>query len=368
MDPRWPLRIAAHEDELLSSYLIRAAHRHSLSPGAFTALWWPGRPVWNRDLDRGEDGAWLADVAAHAGLTLDRVQAMTLEAPRRRFGRGSGDTPLILSAGIYHRTRIRHAVQLCPRCLCDGEPYLRRAWRYSFVLACPTCGTPLLDACPHCREPAVPHRSFRWCLDACHACGLALGQRAPQFEPVPPVVHDLQTRLLAALASGTGTTVGPWGGDDAFSGVRSLITVARHPDVLPALRAAIGLDAATLATGRFERMRAPDRVVILDTVAHWIADWPSRFFTAAGEAGLTQRTFRKVARPGDLARQVMRLPEGFARDRTFVPVLQDRAIKRLRRRNRDRYRHLRAARLLSATGPKQRHRETRSRQPTEHDP
>lgn len=350
MAPRWPLRIGAHEDELLSSYLSRAAHRHNLSPGAFTALWWPERPVWNRDLDRGEDTAWLADVAGHAGLTLDRVQAMTLETPRRHFGRGSGDTPLILSAGIYHRTRVRHAVQFCPRCLTDGEPYLRRTWRYSFVLACPTCATPLLDACPHCQEPVVPHRSFRWSLDACHACGFSLGQRNPTDEPVPPAVHDLQTRLLALLASGTGTTVGPWGGDDAFAGVRALITVARHPDVLPALRSALGLDVATVATGRFEQMRAADRVVILETIAHWIADWPHRFFVAAGHAGLTQRTFRKVAQPGNLRHQVLRLPDGFARDRTFVPVLQDRAIKRLRRRDRVGYRRVRAARLLEATG------------------
>ena len=130
-----------------------------------------------------------------------------------------------------------------------------------------------------------------------------------------------------------------------FAGVRGLITVARHPDVLPPLRVALELDAGS----RFERMRIDGRAVILETVAHWIADWPRTFFIAAGSAGLTQRTFRRVAQPGDLARQVLRLPEGVARDRTFVPVLQDRAIKRLRRRNRAGYRRLRAARLLDAT-------------------
>lgn len=349
MVPRWPLHVGAHDDELLSSYLTRAAHRHRLSPGAFTALWWPDRPVWNRDLDRGEDDAWLAEVATHAGLTPERVRAMTLDAPRRRFGRGSGDTPLILSAGIYHHTRHRHAVQFCTRCLSHGEPYMRRAWRYSFVLACPTCATPLFDACPHCGEAIVPHRSFRWRVDACHACGLDLGRADPRGGPVPAAAHALQIRLLAALANDPDTTVGPWSGGDMFAGVRGLVTVARHPDVLPPLRSALGLDAATIAAGRFERMRAADRAVILETVAHWLQDWPHRFFTAAGQAGLTQRTFRKVAQPGDLARQTLRLPQGFARDRTFVPVLQDRTLKRLRRKNRSGYRRLRAARLLNVT-------------------
>ena len=172
---RWPLPIAPSDDEILSSYLASAAFQHRLPPTVFAAVWWPGRSVWNRDLDRGEDTAWLTDVAAHAGLTPDQVRAMTLEVPRRRFGRGSGDTPWILSAGIYHRKRVRHAVQICPRCLVGGEPYVRQAWRYSFVLACPTCATPFRDACRHCGAAVVPHRSYRWCLDAYHACGLALG-------------------------------------------------------------------------------------------------------------------------------------------------------------------------------------------------
>lgn len=141
-------------------------------------------------------------------------------------------------------------------------------------------------------------------FDRCQVGGI--GQDNSQSEPVPPAEHDLQTRLFAMLVSGTSTMVGSWDGNDAFAGVRSLITVARHPDVLPALRAVLGLGQATIATGRFERMRTADRVVILETVAHWIEDWPHRLLVAAGTAAPTQRTFRKVAQPGDLACQMMR--------------------------------------------------------------
>ena len=181
---------------------------------------------------------------------------MTLKAPRRRFGRESGDAPLILSAGIYHRKRVRHAVQICPRCLSSGKPYMRLAWRYSFVLACPTCMKPLRDACHHCGTTIVLHRSYRWSVDAFHACGLDLAQRDPHPAAVPPAVQNLQTRLLAVLANNPGTTVRPWQEDAAFQGVGSLVTVARHPNVLPALRSALGLDAAAISAGRFERMRA----------------------------------------------------------------------------------------------------------------
>lgn len=66
---RWPLPLAPYDDEILSSFLARAAFRHRLTPSVFAAQWWPDRAVWNRDLDRGEDVAWLADVAVNAGLS-----------------------------------------------------------------------------------------------------------------------------------------------------------------------------------------------------------------------------------------------------------------------------------------------------------
>ncbi|MCJ2030428.1 hypothetical protein MKK50_13610 [Methylobacterium sp. J-043] len=186
-------------------------------------------------------------------------------------------------------------------------------------------------------------------MDACHACRLDHAQRDPHLAAVPLAVQCLQTRQLAVLANNLGTTVGPWQGDAAFRGVRSLVTVARHPDVLPALRSALGFNAAATSASRFERMRAGDRAIILETIGHWLSDWSTRFIGAAGRAGLTQRSFCKVGQPGSFATQILRLPEGFARDRTFVPLLQDRALKRLRRQNRAGYRRVRAARFLEAT-------------------
>lgn len=114
---RWPLRITPYPDEILSSFLVRAAFVHGQMPYGFCSFWWPGRPVWNRDLDRGEDGAWLHDLGSIARLQPVQVRTLTLDEPRRRFRARSGDTPLILSAGIYHRTRTTHANQVCPRCV-----------------------------------------------------------------------------------------------------------------------------------------------------------------------------------------------------------------------------------------------------------
>ena len=54
----------------------------------------------------------------------------------------------------------------------------------------------------------------------------------------------------------------------------------------------VGVRSLITAAGRFERMRIGDRRVILETVCHWLRDWPERFFVAAGSAGLTQKSFQ----------------------------------------------------------------------------
>lgn len=84
-----------------------------------------------------------------------------------------------------------------------------------------------------------------------------------------------------------------------FAGARGLITVARHRNVLPLLRRALGLDVAAIPVTWFERMRAGDPGIIRETVGHWLSDWPNRFFAVAGSAGLpSHRLARRPCGPG----------------------------------------------------------------------
>ena len=110
--------------------------------------------MWQRDFDR-DPGAlsrpalgagaptWTEDIAKHLGVSLDVVKEATLAGWRNRLAgprRLGGDTPLVLSAGVHHRERTRHALMFCPDCLATGVPHFRKERRLAFVVACPLQG------------------------------------------------------------------------------------------------------------------------------------------------------------------------------------------------------------------------------------
>ncbi|WP_367275050.1 TniQ family protein [uncultured Bosea sp.] len=129
-DLHWTFKLRPKPDELLSSWLCRVAHAHGMTPHAFLALHWPGMEIWTRDIDRSADDGWLREVASRSGLPFDAVTALTLKplmpilagGRRRDFSRG--DAPLVLSAGVFHRSRVRHALQFCPFCVAEEDPHV----------------------------------------------------------------------------------------------------------------------------------------------------------------------------------------------------------------------------------------------------
>ena len=365
----WAHRLAPLPGELLTSCLARNAHAHGSSPYRFLALFWPGDPVWNRDFDR-DPGAltrggrrqadWITEIAAKLSVPTEAVEAATLRGLREVLAGGQtgtpGDTSLLLSAGVYHRTRLRHALQFCPDCLREGVPHYRRAWRLGFVVGCEAHGGhPLRDACPHCDAPVVPHRSLSLRLTDCHACDrlLTTARRMEDGnQQLPRGVLSLQHALLSHTEGGTGLPVGPWADRAAFDGVRALVAVSALRIVQAALRDALGLSAPMIGEGRmrFEQARIEARVACLETVGAWLADWPRAFRAGAHGAGLTQRSFARQHLQEELAAEVARLPEGFRRNRTWVPVLEEPVLRRLRRRDPTAYRALRARRILAEAG------------------
>jgi len=54
---------------------------------------------------------------------------------------------------------------VCPQCLVD-TPYVRQAWDWAFVTACPTHQCILYDSCPACSRPLLKHRETV-CLCLC---------------------------------------------------------------------------------------------------------------------------------------------------------------------------------------------------------
>ena len=369
----WRFRLAPFEGELLSSCLVRNAHAHGAEPQLFVGLFWPGAPVWRRDIDRdpealgGPAGApdWIDAIGGRLGVDPAALRRATLRGWREALAGGRpprrGDTGLLLSAGVHHRLRRRHGLQYCPECLAEGTPHYRRAWRLGFAVACEAHGgRALRDACPACDAPVVPHRTRPGRSADCHACGCALAaaSRAGVGEPpVPGPVVELQRRLVAGLSGAVADEgqLGRWGaGEETFGVLRTLLAVSAAPAVQRALRHRFGLAPAAAPPAsppwHFERARWPARVARLEVVAAWLRDGPEAFHATAVAVGLTRRSFSRLRVPGVLAPGVAALPPGFARRRAPDPPLLDARMRRLRRRCPGAYRTERASRILAALG------------------
>ncbi len=366
----WAFRLAPLPGELLSSCLARNAHAHGLSPYRFLALFKRGDPAWDRDFDRdpaalGRAGPaaagtdWLSDLAILMGLPRADLARATLTAERAVLGGprlpARGDTPLLLSVGVHHRTRTRHALQFCPDCLGEGVPHFRKEWRLAFVVACPGHGRALADACGACGATVVPHRSPTGRLVGCHACGreIGYGESASGGPVVSAGTMAFQVALLATLRDGAGGVVGPWVGREVFDVVRCLIAASAPAPVHARLRTALalgGVPACDNGRQRFEQCRLAVRTPWLKLIAAWMADWPGPFRIAADAAGLTRRSFARLHVPPSLAGEVARLPAGLRRDRTWEPILEEPVLRRLRRTDPAAYRAVRADRILAHCG------------------
>lgn len=362
---RWTRRIPPLPGELLTSCLARNAYAHGTTPYRFFSLFWPGDPVWNRDFDRhpcalshgGEvsGSGWLTEIADMMQVSVNSIETASLQGLREVLAgdrlRATGDTPFLLSAGVYHRTRRCHALQFCPECLAEGIPHYRRIWRLGFVMSCDIHGSRrLLDACPHCCAPVVPHRSMGFGMTDCHSCGRLLTAGRGQVRPMrfSDKSLTLQRALLALTKDEPGPSIGPWQDRAAFDGVRALIAVSSSQKVRAALRETLALHAMPLCEGRmrFEQARVDARIALLDTAAAWLSDWPHSFQIGARGAKLTQRSFARQCLPAALAAEVATLPDGIRRDRTWVSILDEPALRRMRRRNPAAYRMRRAKLIL----------------------
>lgn len=161
-------------DELVTSWIVRLAYQSGLTPYEFVSLVLDSYSIWCRDTDLYLGEKQLQQLAAVTGIEANSLVAHGFETfgltPDRAI------TPGILSYGIYHRKRRRHGLQYCPFCLLEGlVPFHRREWRFALQFGCDEHGVRLLDGCPHCDAPLMPHRNFDASMINCSEChgGLA---------------------------------------------------------------------------------------------------------------------------------------------------------------------------------------------------
>lgn len=141
----------------------------------FAQIYWPKKPIWNRDIDKSVDEEFLYDVAARTATPKEQAFQTTLKAYEGIVFEKlniQGNSKWVRPLGIYHRTRTLRGLRWCPECLeTDPEPYFRRAWRMSFTSTCSKHGLVLADRCHFCGQPCMIHkREFL----SCHYCNTNL--------------------------------------------------------------------------------------------------------------------------------------------------------------------------------------------------
>lgn len=340
------------EDELLTSYLVRTAHLHGLNAYRFFSYHLPKIAIWNRDFDRTASTTSLAELATIYDLPDGAAMAMTLTPYVRNIcdeSRWDGrSTQLWINAvGVYHCIRRRHGLQFCPKCL-EEQPFFKRLWRLSFVVACQKHKQILLDGCINCGAPVVPHRANISPL-SCHHCGTWL-YKAPVIRDEPR--YDEATNAQKAILDAATTGRIFWNSLEVssgqfFLGLRSLVLLARkrcryRPTEVPELQ--------RLPPYRLELMRTYDRFGLMAMLGRHLKPDPESVTAFLDGLGVTQGQFISLGPiPDWLSVSVSALPRGKCRRLSQPHTLEQQLAKERRERSLG-WRSRHAQLLLQLTG------------------
>lgn len=355
----WTFQIKPRHNELLTGYLCRVARAHGATPYGFCELQLGDKAFWARDFDRGVINRHDTVLIAKSGICAERLVDMTLRSWIRRLTPTTyrcteqpSVIPWVNAAGVFHRTRRQYALQFCPECL-DNTQTTYKTWRLSFVVICPVHQTLMMDACPACDAPFVPHRAPGR-INLCHACQSNLVRRVNsknQSTEKDALALRLQDALTSKLEAGRDGSQAE-NNKDELIGMREVISLlfnrrnaTRSAEVLATLGNAEGLVGP-----RFELARHGRRYQVMAASAMLLDQWPESFRSAAKKLRLSQQGFSRdvSTRPAWLDQEIQKLPARGSKIK--LPSLRPRQAKvdRLETERPSNWRATRAAILLRA--------------------
>lgn len=355
----WAFQLRPHTDELLSGYLCRVALAHGASPFSFYHLHLVDSSFWARDVDRCIRPKHETNLIKNSGLSQASLKALTLEDWITTLSSSTGEgnvipaiVPWLNAAGVFHRIRLRHALQFCPDCLRDNKTIDKR-WRLSFMVICERHYRPLLDACSVCDSPFIPHLARRRAY-RCHHCqadlAAAAGLKVEELK-VDERILRLQSRLYPLLSNQA----------DAEATCENPIDLRCLRELMSALlvgqRAASALAAFGIAKNqspaghfRLETACLADRLPVILFCSKLLFDWPYTFRFLAQHLHLTGRTFETLHDPSEwLAAEVRRLPPGQIYSPRSSQSKLERRLSILVREHPENWRSIRAELMLRAT-------------------
>lgn len=283
-------RVSPFTDEILSSCLVRNAHRYGMSPHRFVTHCFPGEAVWTRDIDASSNASLFGKVGELLSIDATVVRSMTLlslfeatslEQMEWRYGRSWTN-----SIGVFHRMRNNFGLQYCPMCL-QSEPFFRRHWRLVCAFACPRHELLLQDCCQFCGVPIILHRC-KLDITRCWKCGSSLCAVKIGLMPIAADVLTLQARLIAWIDESTtcaGSSIVP-----RALFVRGATIVLRIlKEYMHRHNGQWLCDASTSEMNtQLRLLRVPARVRLLSILMELMDEWPANFLQFALAAKVTQ--------------------------------------------------------------------------------
>ena len=288
----WPGHPAPKPDETFASWFTRVAHANGLSAAQLLPIALPGTQLFSRDLDRLADPNLIDALARHTGLGKGQIRATTFAPYLGRLleqDDGISKLPWIAPVGREASKRA-FGQQICPLCLDEGTPYLRRIWRLGFVTACSRHKVLLLDLCPQCAcaiSTTTRHRD----QIICPQCQYDL-RRSPT-EPAHIDGLAFQHRVLEVLQDNWMElgAYGPVHSLAAFTIVRLVMRLLTTLQQAMGLRQFVAHDmgddqtnfAAIPRVREIEYLNPQCRHHLLRLTGHLLRDWPHGFVRAVDQ-------------------------------------------------------------------------------------
>ena len=217
------------EDELLSSWLARAAFAHQMSLSSFLNFYVikNRHSIDRRDIDFYLNEDFFSVLSMKSRLSISEIKRMSLRHYEGRL--------FVCNDCIYPPKPIRllmdkrthFGMMFCPKCLEEDEtPYFRQKWRFSFYNACAEHKILLLDRCDDCgsRINLIRTRPNQH-IAYCYKCQNDLRQLS-----APIHITDSEAEAIELLESGLARGYLSIGGEKVLPAM--FFTVYSHLKIL----------------------------------------------------------------------------------------------------------------------------------------
>lgn len=305
VNSHWGVSVPLLPDEIVSSWLVRAALAQGCDPLVLTGDVWPRWRVWTLDADRFMHDDRLNPLSCVSGIPTKAFRAATLCPVARRIHGGNlpekAVWPWILALGARN-TKRRGGLQYCPSCLVkDANSYYRIQWRFAWHTGCGQHGCSLLDRCWNCGAPVEPHRLIaeHGHVAVCATCKADF--REAKSEPCPVDAMDFQQAADRVLHENRGGFLeAPVSVTEWFELADFFVSLIRRAsrsgtDALVSLDTQIGAllpeGLPTIAGAGIEQLHILERQKILGATWHFLATDRSRIEDALKKSGITHQGF-----------------------------------------------------------------------------